>query len=243
MVPFVTLGLQFWRSKSWQDNDYKMALNNCYEALCHNQHNAKPSKCPLKLDDVGAVIFAYITYFASDEMRAKTKDARYYADEYSDRKDPYRVGLVALITKGAKEYNKSITEEFTNDVLRYLYWAIKRDKCPWVILHPRDEVKFRVKNWQIKEPYRSIASISENICNLMIKVFKLVMKAIEVVIDGLDSVLDLTKDTLSCTAWLLKHLPYVLGGGVVLLAGIQIYSIKKNGKFYGEDLVKKRMGL
>ena len=112
------------------DAEFKEALNNCYTALCHNKYQKGKLGCPIKLDDVGAVIIAYIAYFTMET----NKDAKYYFDEYSDRKDPYRLGLVGLISKGVKEYNKSISEDFTNDVLSYLYWAMKRGKCPKSIL-------------------------------------------------------------------------------------------------------------
>jgi hypothetical protein len=234
----------------WTDNDLKEALNNCYDALCHNKYQSGKLACPLKLDDVGAVIISYIAYFSMDE----NEGAKYYFDEYSDRKDPYRVGLIALITKGSQQINKSITDEFVNDVLSYLYWAIKRGKCPKVILRPKDEPKFKEKNWYINEPYRSIISMNEGIYNAMIKVFQLSKKAVKVVINGVDMVLDLTSNALDgvnsglkASVWCLKNLPYILTGGVVVFAGVQIYGRRKNGRFYGEatakNIVKSKTGI
>jgi len=176
------------------------------------------------LDDVGAVIISYIAYFTMDE----NKNRKYYFDEYSDRKDPYRKSLVALLTKGAKEIRKNITEDFTNSVLSYLYWALKRGKCPKVILRPKDEPKFKEKNWYIKEPYRSIISITEGIYNLVLNVFKTAVKVIEKTLESVDNALDMGLS-------LLRNLPYILSGGIILVAGVQIYGLRKNGKFYGEN--------
>jgi len=219
-------GLESIIPGGYTDDDLKIALNNCYKALCHNKYQKGKLACPLKLDDVGAVIISYIAYFTMEE----NKDRKYYFDEYSDRKDPYRKGLIALITKGAKEIRKSITEEWTNDVLSYLYWALKRGKCPKVILRPKEEAKFRERNWYIKEPYRSIIQITEMVYNLVLKVFKTAIKVIETTIDGVENALD-------WSLFLLRNLPFILTGGVVLIAGIQIYGIRKNGKFYGENLL------
>ena len=158
----------------------------------------------------------------------ENKNRKYYFDEYSDRKDPYRKSLVALIAKGAQEIRKNITEDFTNSVLSYLYWALKRGKCPKVILRPKDEPKFKEKNWYIKEPYRSIISITEGIYNLVLNVFKTAVKVIEKTLESVDNALDMGLS-------LLRNLPYILSGGIILVAGVQIYGLRKNGKFYGEN--------
>jgi hypothetical protein len=225
-------GLETVLPFGFTDAEFKEALSNGYAALCHNKYQVGKLKCPLKLDDVGAVIIAYIAYFTMDA----SKDAKYYFDEYSDRKDPYRFGLVGLISKGAREYNKNISDEFTNDVLSYLYWAMKRGKCPKSILRPKDEERFKVKNWYIKEPYRTIVSMRESIYNAMLKVFEVSAQAVKVVIDGVEKVLDLTSSalnflggTISTTSFLLKNLSYILTGGIVVFAGVQIYGKNKNG--------------
>jgi hypothetical protein len=173
---FFRSGLEWFLPVNFTDNDFSEALKNCYEAICFNKYQSGKLLCPLNLDDVGAVIISYIAYFTM----AENKDAKYYYDEYSDRKDPYRKGLIALITKGAREYSNKITEDFCNEVLSYLYWSIKRKKCPKVILRPKEVTKFNVKNWYINEPYRSIIAMKESTYNAIIKVFKASMKAVEV---------------------------------------------------------------
>jgi len=70
----------------------------------------------------------------------------------------------------------------------------------------------------------------------MIKVFKTAIKLAENVVDSVSESLD-------WSLFLLRNLPYILTGGVVLFAGFQIYGIRENGKFYGEDLVKNKVGL
>ena len=75
-------GLESIIPNGWSDNDFKEALTNCYEAICYNEHQSGKLLCPLKLDDVGAVIISYIAYFTM----AENKDKKYYYDEYSDRK-------------------------------------------------------------------------------------------------------------------------------------------------------------
>ena len=209
---------------NYTDDDLKEALANCYDALCYNKYQSNKLMCPLKLDDVGAVIISYISYFTM----AENKDRKYYFDEYSDRKDGYRKSLISLITKGSQAIRKDISEEFVNDVLSYLYWSMKRKKCPKVILRPKDEPKFKEKNWYIKEPYRSIISVSERAYNLMLQIFQMGLEAIDNATKGVDNAL-----------FLLKNLPYILAGGVVLFAGIQVYGIRKNGKFYGEGVLKR----
>ena len=90
----------------YTDADLKEALTNCYEAICYNKYKSRKLACPLKLDDVGAVIISYIAYFTMEE----NQDKKYYYDEYSDRKDGYRKQLVGLITKGSQEIRKDITD-------------------------------------------------------------------------------------------------------------------------------------
>ena len=175
----------------------------------------------------------------------ENKNAKEYYDEYSDRMDVYRMALVSLITQGANEYNPEITYEFTNDVLSHLYWGMKDGKCPKSLLRPKNEAKFKEKNWFINEPYRSIVAITDKIYDAMIKLFKTLAKAVELVIDGVNVAIDLLagtidglKDGMKLSAWLLKNLPYILTGGVVVFAGVQIYGKRKNGKFYGENAVR-----
>jgi hypothetical protein len=101
----------------YTDVSLREALLNCYEALCYNKYKSGKLGCPLKLDDVFAVIISYIAYFTMEE----NKDAKYYDDEYSDRKDSYRKKIVSLIASGSIAISKDITDEFVNDVLSYLY--------------------------------------------------------------------------------------------------------------------------
>ena len=243
-------GLEYIMPFGFTDSEFKSALVNCYDGLCSNKYNSGRLMCPLNLDDVGAVILSYIAYFTmSEHLKSK-----YYYDEYSDRKDPYRIGLVGIISRGAREYNNKITDEFTNDVLSYLYWLMKDGRCPKSILRPKNEERFKDLNWYIKQPYRSIVAINERIYNLMINVFKTGAKAVEVVLDGVNSVIDLTssaldiaRNTASGASFLIKNLPYILTGGIVLFSGVQIYGKRKNGKFYGEDtaikVIKNKAGL
>ena len=77
----------------------------------------------------------------------------------------------------------------------------------------------------------------------MLEVFTLALQAGEVVVDGVKTALETAGNALSGASFILKNLPYILAGGVVAFAGVQIYGMKKNGKFYGEDIVKKRIGL
>jgi hypothetical protein len=216
------------------DAEFKTALNNCYIGLCYNKYQKGKLRCPLKLDDVGVVIIAYIAYFTME----KNKDAKYYFDEYSDRKDPYRLGLVGLLSKGVREYNKNISDEFVNDVLSYLYWAMKKGKCPKSILRPKDEERFKIKNWYIKEPYRTVVSIRESTYNAIVKVFELAAKAVKVVIDGVEKTIDLASNLLDGASAVINNLPYIISGGIVLFAGVQIYGKNKNGKFYGQDIAR-----
>ena len=90
-------------------------------------------------------------------------------------------------------------------------------------MRPKNEAKFKEKNWYINEPFRSIVGIKEGIYNAMLKVFALLKKSVEVVISGVDVVLDLTSTVLDgvnsglkISVWILKNLPYILTGGVVL---------------------------
>jgi len=224
-------GLEYILPGGWSDTDFKEALSNCYTAICYNKYHSGKMFCPLKLDDVGAVIISYIAYFTMSE----NVDSKYYYDEYSDRKDPYRKSLIALLTKGSQAYNRSISEGFVNEVLSYLYWSMKRNKCPKVILRPKGEQRFMEHNWYIKEPYRSIISITERTYNLMLNVFKVTLNAVESAVDSVSSTLD-------WSLFLLKNLPYILTGGVLLIAGFQVYGIRKNGRFYGADILKKQVG-
>jgi hypothetical protein len=60
-------GLESLLPGGYTDNDLKEALGNCYEALCYNKYQSGKLACPLKLDDVGAVIISYIAYFTMEE--------------------------------------------------------------------------------------------------------------------------------------------------------------------------------
>ena len=219
---WVRNGLENILPGGYTDGDLKEALLNCYEALCYNKEQSGKLFCSLKLDDVGAVIISYISFFTM----AENKEKKYYYDEWTDRKDAYRKSLISLLTQGSQEYNKNITAEFVNEVLSYLYWSMKRNKCPKLILRPKDESRFRARNWYINEPYRSIISMSERIYNAMQKVFKTSIKLVENAVDGVSETLDIS-------LFLLRNLPYILCGGVVLFSGIHIYGIRKNGRFYG----------
>ena len=223
-------GLELILPGGYTDVDLKLSLTNCYKALCNNKYDRGILSCPLKLDDVGAVIISYIAFFVMEE----NKDRKYYYDEYSDRKDPYRHQLLLIITQGSQAYNKAITEEFVNEVLSYLYWSMKRKKCPKIILRPRGEGKFREKNWYIKEPYRSIVLVTDFIYNAMLKVFAVGIKLLDVVLDTINNSID-------WSLFLIRNLPYILTGGVVLFAGVQIYGLKKNGRLYGVDILDRRL--
>jgi len=69
----------------------------------------------------------------------------------------------------------------------------------------------------------------------MLNVFKATLNAVETAVDSVSSTLD-------WSLFLLRNLPYILTGGVVLLAGVQVYGIRKNGRFYGADIIKKQVG-
>jgi len=44
------------------DDDIAKAANNAYTAICWNRYKKNPAGCPLKLSDVGHIIWAY-TWF------------------------------------------------------------------------------------------------------------------------------------------------------------------------------------
>jgi len=236
------------------DKDWVEALTLCYDGLCENKYKSGRLLCPLELDEVGGVLFSYITYFSMPE----NKDKRYYYDELSDRKDPYRTGLVGLISEGAREYNKNITPDFTNDVLSYLYWAMKKNKCGKSVLRPKEVAKFKEKHWYLSEPYKSVAGLNDKIYNAMIKIFRTAEKVVDKAIDTANKVVDVSFEianttldaaqvTVSGTLWAIRNLPYILTGGVVLFAGVQIYGKSRNGRFYGEatarNVIKAKTGL
>ena len=158
--------------------------------------------------------------------------------------------LVGIITEGAKVYNKKITPEFTNEVLSCLYWSVKKNKCGKSVLRPKEVAKFKEKNWYLQEPYKSIANLNDKLYSAIVKVFKTAEKVIDKAIDtaekvvdtGLkivDTALDTASGAATGTLWAIRNLPYILTGGVVLFAGVQIYGKSKNGKFYGEQTARK----
>ena len=53
----------------YTDGDLKEALTNCYEAICYNKYKSGKLACPLKLDDVGAVIISYIAFFTMEKNK------------------------------------------------------------------------------------------------------------------------------------------------------------------------------
>jgi hypothetical protein len=112
---------------------------------------------------------------------------------------------------------------------------MKDGRCPKVILRPKDEPRFKEKNWYINEPYRSIIVINEAAYNLMLKVFKTAVQVVETAIDTVGVGVD-------TTLFLVKNLPYILAGGVLLFAGLQIYGIRKNGKLYGTKIIQSKIG-
>jgi len=71
-------------------------------------------------------------------------------------------------------------------------------------LRPKDEPKFRLKNWYINEPYRSIISINESVYRAIIKVFETSAKAVKVVIDGVEKTIDLASNILTGASTVIK---------------------------------------
>jgi hypothetical protein len=119
------------------DDFYERAVRNCYSALCHNSEGSGTFGCSLNIDDVGQVLIAYISLYTKPEIFSI--DAKYvssggkyygYYDEYNDRFDAYRIGLVQTLAAGT---GKSV--DFVNSVLSYCYWN-SDGKVPSVSLVP-----------------------------------------------------------------------------------------------------------
>jgi hypothetical protein len=228
------------------DNDLRDAISFIKVELCTGKYAPKGiyiasekrvvmDKCLMDSEIISSILLTYIACFSLSEHES----VRYYYDEWSDRLDAYREGLLKSLTSGVNVHNSSITSEQVNDVLSSLYWGVKNGHLSVHLLCPKGVSKFKSSRWYIKEPFNTIFSITESVYNSIVKVLQILVKGVEVVIAGIDTVLDLTGGVLKGTLCIVKNLPYILTGGVLLFSGVQIYGKRKNGRFYGEDTARR----
>ena len=194
------------------DEDVAEAANNCYAALCWNKEQSSTWGCSYNFSDVGHVIWAYINYFVSNP----DKNAKYYYDEASDRSDPYRRELVERI---AMTVSKSA--EFTNQVLSYLYWGIKRGKVAKGILRPREVEKFQNPDYWYSGVIGGLFKITTAMYNFASEVLKKVGYVISQTTQGMTDLLETVGKTMT-------YLPYIIGAAAVGFVGFKIYSFKKS---------------
>ena len=204
------------------DKDIADAANNCYADICHNR-GFTPARCPLKLEHIGHIIWSYIHYFTTHP----DQDARYYYDEYEDRSDPYRRKMVERIGQMVGQ-----SYGFTNEVLRELYWGVKRGVVAPGILRPREVKRFQNEDFWYGGVFGGLFKISVELVNfanaILLKLGHIVSQVSQAVQDTLDGVGNL----LGATGRTLKYLPWILGAAAVGFLGFQAYTFKKKGEFF-----------
>jgi hypothetical protein len=203
------------------DDEIAEAANNCYAALCHNQQNKSAWGCSLKLSDVGHIIWAYINYFVTNP----DQNAKYYFDEANDRSDSYRKKLVERIGQTVSK-----DADFTNSVLSYLYWGIKRGKVAKGILRPREVAKFKNPDYWYKGVLGGLFKISVEVVRFAEQVLKsagyVVSSTTQLVADALHTVGNLGRG-------IGNNLGLILGIGAVGFVGFQVWKYKKTGEILG----------
>ena len=177
-----------------------------------------PAGCPLKLSDVGHIIWAYINYF----ITLPDQNAKYYFDEARDRSDPYRKKLVERI---GQTVNKD--PEFTNEVLSYLYWATKDGRIPKGILRPREVPKFRDPDYWYKGVLGGLFKISVETTRFAEQVLKssghIISQTKQTVADIVDTAGKLVRGVGS-------NIGLILGVAAVGFVGFQVWKFKKTGE-------------
>ncbi len=168
------------------------------------------------------ILWCYIHYFTTHPEGDK---AKYYYDEYSDRSDSYRKALVEKIAQMA-----STSYDFTNKVLSYMYWGIKRDKLKPYILKPRQADKFKDADYWYSGAFGGIIKFTRALCDAMAKVLEKIGYLLTVLIDAAGNLIEGAGNTAEQVGNILKYLPWILGDGVAVFAGVQVWSIKKRGK-------------
>jgi hypothetical protein len=197
------------------DDDVAEAANNCYAALCYNKDQSSSWSCSYNFSDVGHVIWAYINYFVTNP----DKNAKYYYDEVRDRSDPYRKALVERI---AMTINKS--PEFTNQVLSYLYWNVRRGKVAKGILRPREVAKFQNPDYWYSGVIGGLFNITTAMFEYAEKVLKKYAYVISQTTQGVTDLLDTVGKTMT-------YLPYIIGIAAVGFVGFKVYTFKKQSEF------------
>ena len=205
------------------DDDVAEAANNCYAAICYNKDGSSSWSCSYTFSDVGYVIWAYINYFVTNP----DKTAKYYYDESNDRSDPYRKALVERI---AQTVSKS--PEFTNQVLSYLYWGIKRDKVAKGILRPREVAKFQNPDYWYKGVMGGLFKITVEMHNFAAAVLKQTGYIVSNVTQTVADVMETVGNIVGGVSKGIKYLPYILGVAAVGFVGFQVYSFKTKGEFF-----------
>ena len=193
------------------DSDIAEAVNNAYSAICYNKDKSSGWTCKYNISDVGYVIWAYINYFTTNPDR----NAKYYFDEVSDRNDPYRKELVIRISQTINQ-----NPEFTNEVLSYLYWGIKRNKVAKGILEPREVQKFHDPDYWYNGIFGGLFKITTEMYRFAEKVLKDIGYVISEAAKGMDKLFDIAGKAMN-------YLPYIVGIGAVGFVGFQIYKYKK----------------
>jgi len=203
------------------DDEIREAANNCYKALCHNKYQKGTLTCPLKLADVGHIIWAYINYFVTNP----DQNAKYYFDEANDRSDPYRKALVERIGQTVSK-----DADFTNDVLSYLYWKIKEGKVAKGILRPREVAKFQNPDYWYKGVIGGLFKISVEMTRFAEQVLKsagyIVSQTSQTVADALQTVGNIV-------GGVGRNLPLIIGLTAAGFIGFQYWKFKKTGEILG----------
>jgi hypothetical protein len=214
------------------DEEVAEAANNCYAALCYNR-GFGVVRCPLKLEHIGHIIWGYINYFITNP----DQNAKYYFDEARDRSDPYRKALVERIGQTV-----SRDAEFTNEVLSYLYWGIKRGKVAKGILRPREVAKFHNSDYWYKGVWGGLFKITVELTRFAEQILKklgyVISKSSQAVADVVETVGNVVAaagnvvKTVGNVVTNTKYLPYILGAAAAGFVGFQVYKFKKTGEFF-----------
>jgi hypothetical protein len=119
-----------------------------------------------------------------------------------------------------------INAEFTNEVLSYLYWGIKRGKVAKGILRPREVAKFHNSDYWYKGVWGGLFKINVELTRFAEQILKKLGYVISQVSQTVADLMDLGGN-------FLKYLPYILGAAAAGFVGFQVYKFKKTGEFLG----------